>query len=187
MLGFGPLSFSGMVQSCCFRGNTIVAASFQLAGFPAGKLGNLPPQLLPGFEPGPFSGPAMIRYKCPQCKTLLQSADNQAGSTVACPKCKAQMRVPAIVSSSDGSSWFVLDLFSPHMQAPALASLLGTAPPSVSAMIRYTCPQCKMLLQSADKQAGATVACPKCKAQMRVPALVSAPDGSSWFVLDLLH
>ncbi len=41
----------GMVQSCCFRGNTIVAASFQLAGSTAGKLGNLPPQLLPSFEP----------------------------------------------------------------------------------------------------------------------------------------
>ncbi len=72
-----------------------------------------------GFGQFAFSGPAMIRYNCPQCKTLLQSADNQAGATVACPKCKAQMRVPAIVSSSDGSSWFVLDLFSPHMQAPA--------------------------------------------------------------------
>ncbi len=41
----------GMVQSYCFRGSTIVAASFQLAGSTAGKLGNLPPQLLPGFEP----------------------------------------------------------------------------------------------------------------------------------------
>ncbi len=50
------LAETGMVQSCCFRGNTIVAASFQLAGSTAGKLGNLPPQLLPSFEPGPETG-----------------------------------------------------------------------------------------------------------------------------------
>ena len=40
------------ILTLVIRGSTIVAASFQLAGFTAGKLGNLPPQLLPGFEAG---------------------------------------------------------------------------------------------------------------------------------------
>ena len=39
-------------------------------------------------------GLAMIRFSCPTCKNLLQAAPEQAGATVACPKCKTQMKVP---------------------------------------------------------------------------------------------
>src|SRR5262245_13512957 len=37
-------------------------------------------------------------------------------------------------------------------------------------MIRFTCPQCQMVLQAPPDQAGATVTCPRCKSRMRVPA-----------------
>ena len=38
--------------------------------------------------------PAMIRFACPQCKTVLQAPDRQAGTAVGCPFCKQKMQVP---------------------------------------------------------------------------------------------
>src|SRR5947208_1401881 len=37
-------------------------------------------------------------------------------------------------------------------------------------MIRFSCPKCRMVLQAAVEQAGATVGCPKCKFLMQVPS-----------------
>ena len=37
----------------------------------------------------------MIRFSCPTCKTILQAAAEQAGTLIACPKCKTQMRLPS--------------------------------------------------------------------------------------------
>ncbi len=37
----------------------------------------------------------MIRFSCPKCKTVLQTAAGQAGATVGCPRCKFQMQVPS--------------------------------------------------------------------------------------------
>ena len=37
-------------------------------------------------------------------------------------------------------------------------------------MIRFTCMKCKAVLQAAAEQAGATVGCPRCKFQMKVPS-----------------
>jgi phage FluMu protein Com len=37
-------------------------------------------------------------------------------------------------------------------------------------MIRFSCPKCRMVLQAAVEQAGATVGCPRCKFQMQVPS-----------------
>lgn len=41
----------------------------------------------------------MIRFGCPNCKMVLQAADNQAGLLLSCPKCKTQMKVPNPVPS----------------------------------------------------------------------------------------
>lgn len=40
-------------------------------------------------------------------------------------------------------------------------------------MIRFPCPTCKTILQAPAQQAGAPIACSKCKSQMRVPSPVS--------------
>lgn len=40
---------------------------------------------------------------------------------------------------------------------------------SWAAMIRFTCPKCKTILQVAPQQAGAIIACSQCKTQMKVP------------------
>ena len=45
-------------------------------------------------------------------------------------------------------------------------------------MIRFSCPACKNVLQAADQQAGATVTCPKCNGQMRVPGAASSKSES---------
>ena len=37
-------------------------------------------------------------------------------------------------------------------------------------MLHFSCPKCQMVLQAAAEQAGATVACPRCKLQMQVPS-----------------
>jgi phage FluMu protein Com len=50
-------------------------------------------------------------------------------------------------------------------------------------MIRCASPKCQMVLQAAAGQAGATVGCPRCKFQMKVPlaapvaTLVQRPAG----------
>ena len=38
----------------------------------------------------------MTRFSCPTCKAVLQASPEQAGKTIACPKCKTQMRVPSV-------------------------------------------------------------------------------------------
>jgi len=49
-------------------------------------------------------------------------------------------------------------------------------------MIRFSCPKCKMALQAS--QAGATVGCPQCKFQMKVPSAAPvaqvAPQPAGW-------
>lgn len=45
--------------------------------------------------PNPESRAAMIRFTCPNCKTILQAAPQQAGAIIACPKCQRQMKVPS--------------------------------------------------------------------------------------------
>lgn len=44
----------------------------------------------------------MIQFSCPQCKTVLQSA--AAGITIACPKCRFQMRVPGAAASAPSTA-----------------------------------------------------------------------------------
>jgi len=36
----------------------------------------------------------VIRFACPKCKTLLETADQSAGGQLACPKCATLLRVP---------------------------------------------------------------------------------------------
>ena len=93
----------------------------------------------------------MIRFTCPSCRTLLQTKEEQGGVTVGCPNCKSQMKVPAPVA------------------------LPTSVVPTVSNMIRFTCPSCKKLLQTGDDQSGVIVGCPNCKSQMKVPAPVALP------------
>ena len=57
-------------------------------------------------------------------------------------------------------------------------------------MIRFSCPKCKMVLQAADGQAGATVGCPRCKFQMQVPSaapVAKAPSQPPAPALDWLN
>jgi hypothetical protein len=37
-------------------------------------------------------------------------------------------------------------------------------------MIRLCCPKCEMIIQDAAEQGGATVACPRCNFQSKVPS-----------------
>lgn len=58
----------------------------------------------------------MIRFACPKCKKVLQSADNQAGATVACPSCKHKMQVPKPAKAA------LLQPLSPRLPTAANAS-----------------------------------------------------------------
>jgi len=37
---------------------------------------------------------------CPQCKTLIETGNNPAGSTISCPQCSTQLTVPAVNNSA---------------------------------------------------------------------------------------
>ena len=36
----------------------------------------------------------MARFSCPKCKTVVQVTPEEAGKTIACLKCKAQLKAP---------------------------------------------------------------------------------------------
>jgi hypothetical protein len=42
----------------------------------------------------------MINYSCPKCNEPMQAADDKLGSVTACPRCQAQVQVPAAKSST---------------------------------------------------------------------------------------
>ena len=61
-----------------------------------GELRRRRPNRLPS---GKLNGPtaetsSMIRYKCPRCKSILESPDAKAGDKVACPKCQQRLQIP---------------------------------------------------------------------------------------------
>jgi hypothetical protein len=82
------------------------------------------------------------------------------------------------VSSGTGDAWGWERCSRSSQRLPRRAVV-----PESFFMIRFSCPKCQMVQQAAAEQAGATVACPRCKFQMRVgsAALVakvaSQPDG----------
>src|SRR5205085_12493463 len=58
-------------------------------GGAAGTIGGRDPATTPASEAAP-----MIRMACPNCKTILQVKDEQAGAVVACPTCKTRLQAP---------------------------------------------------------------------------------------------
>ena len=45
----------------------------------------------------------MIRFRCPLCNKTLKVADNKAGTSVVCPRCRESSKVPAESTSSSSS------------------------------------------------------------------------------------
>jgi len=37
----------------------------------------------------------MIQFKCVKCQATLRAGDDKAGAAIACPKCKAKLKVPS--------------------------------------------------------------------------------------------
>jgi DNA-directed RNA polymerase subunit RPC12/RpoP len=50
----------------------------------------------------------MIGYSCPQCRTPLQATEDRIGTTNPCPRCGAQVQVPASSESSNKTLFIVL-------------------------------------------------------------------------------
>ena len=71
----------------------------------------------------------MIRFTCPNCKMVLQAADNQAGAMASCPKCKTQMKVPAPVPPQTSPMPSMSKPPVPPSPLPS-APILKAAPPS---------------------------------------------------------
>src|SRR5437763_8682970 len=60
---------------------------------PSGGRGGLPAKRPPG-RPGRTKGATMLQFRCPDCKTVLQALENNAGTKMACGKCGQRLQVP---------------------------------------------------------------------------------------------
>ena len=52
----------------------------------------------------------MMIYACPSCRKTLQSPEEQAGTTIACLHCKAEVRVPVPGKGGSGALPWVIGL-----------------------------------------------------------------------------
>ena len=85
----------------------------------------------------------MIRYPCPLCRSLLESPDEFAGTSVACPTCRASIVVPPPPSVNRD--------------------------PSDSTTIRLVCPNCHSVLNAPSNRVGRKARCPTCGQRLQVP------------------
>jgi hypothetical protein len=85
----------------------------------------------------------MIRYPCPVCHSLLESPDEFAGASLACPTCRGSLVVPTS------------------------SSVKPDVPDSTT--IRLVCPNCHSVLNAPSSRAGRKARCPTCKQRLQVP------------------
>lgn len=78
----------------------------------------------------------MIRFACSSCKSVMEAPDNKAGTTVACPRCKQALRVPAAVAAKPVAPVAV----KPAGKAPVVPVVTVPAVPVVPAAPRGTAP-----------------------------------------------
>ena len=96
----------------------------------------------------------MIRFACPGCEATYTVPDEKAGKTGKCPKCQAQ---------------FVIPTPDPHAVTPPPKSE-PTPPPLFGTDVEVEiapCPGCQARLMVSNKDIGADVECPYCKAVYR--------------------
>src|ERR1700722_10323060 len=67
-----------------------------------------------------MGGGVMVRFGCPNCKTVLEAAPAQAGAVVACPKCRQQLRVPRAAAPPASSASPPAQASPPVLNKPAV-------------------------------------------------------------------
>lgn len=92
-------------------------------------------------------------FACPQCKTNLQTDEQQTGNPFCCPHCHANGLIPSRV-------------------APA-------APAGVQVLMSFPCPQCRQSIQCPSDYAGQTIQCGSCQRQIAAPHLLTQPTSPS--------
>lgn len=96
--------------------------------------------------------------KCPGCKTTLMISNDQAGSSITCPRCDLTMSVPT---------------------TPTASHSVPTTP-TASRQIVFACPNpaCRKRYKVSEDQAGKAVTCvnPACGMQIQIPYPVPKPD-----------
>jgi HEAT repeat protein len=127
----------------------------------------------------------VIRFSCPKCQTLLETADQGAGGQLTCPKCDALLQVPLPPPAKT-----VLGTLLPAGPAARRDTDLMTAPepgtpgsPAASGRTRpappvrnpapksaVVCPSCGLRLKVKGNLAGRTAYCPGCGQQLSGPA-----------------
>lgn len=87
----------------------------------------------------------MIRFKCPNCETILQIGREYAGQSVLCSTCNTQ-------------------LIAPEMSAPE-----PSPDKACRDMILCVCGQCKSIFKVPVASSGRQVSCPKCGHAAHIP------------------
>ena len=87
----------------------------------------------------------MIRFKCPNCETILQIGREYAGQSVLCSTCNTQ-------------------LIAPEMSAPE-----PSPDKACRDMILCVCGQCKSIFKIPVASSGRQVPCPKCGHAAHIP------------------
>ncbi len=86
----------------------------------------------------------MIRFQCPACKSVLETAGDKSHGQVPCPKCGQLLQLP-------------------RMQPSA----------RVAPMIRFACPSCGKHLKAPEDASGRKPKCPRCGRRFVIPPLAS--------------
>lgn len=104
----------------------------------------------------------MIRFACPTCKAVLKAPPRKAGDEVACPKCGQRVLIPNPVKPAEAPN------LSPNF-APKPNPVNRTVLAQPEAMIHYSCPRCKKLLEAPVHCAGQKIHCPDCNQRLQIP------------------
>jgi HEAT repeat protein len=125
----------------------------------------------------------MIRFSCPNCKTVFEAPDQNAGGQLACPKCGTHLKVPLPPPLKT-----VLGTLLPEKPGPRRDTDLMTAPqpgtsakaaaprarpaPSVRTGVprsAVVCPSCGLRIKVKGRLTEKTAFCPSCGADLRGP------------------
>jgi DNA-directed RNA polymerase subunit M/transcription elongation factor TFIIS len=105
----------------------------------------------------------VIRFSCPECTSVVEVADNEAGSTVICPTCGGRNTAPAGRRAVQ-----------PPPESPPVATAVPIAEEATSVarnsdrdeegeLVRVQdCPDCGRKMKVPEDEVGTRVSCPTC-------------------------
>lgn len=123
----------------------------------------------------------MIRFTCPNCKTLMEVRDDQVGAKGSCPKCGQRIQVPAPIHKTVLGELDTAPTVGDAGQqshsgvgerkgTPAFAGQAGSGVGEYpQERCRFSCPSCSAVLEAPLRDTGTKIHCPRCNQRILIP------------------